>query len=178
MVDSMNVLDSNKLRYNSFRDFYVENKTYVYKVALKVVKDEILAEDITQETFLNAFNAINNFKGQSSFKTWLYRITKNVAYSYLKKSSRKIERNQVEIENEVLYSPHNPEELCLELYRQEALRKEMKELTQKQRESLELRLLEGMGVKQIAEINNVTPMTIRLRSYEGAKKLRTRLADY
>ncbi len=60
-----------------------EHQRYVYNLALRVVKDENEALDLTQETFVRAWTALPNFRGQSQFRTWLYRITTNLCYNRL-----------------------------------------------------------------------------------------------
>jgi len=60
-----------------------EHQTYVYNLALRVLKDENEALDLTQETFVRAWIALPNYRGQSQFRTWLYRITTNLCYNRL-----------------------------------------------------------------------------------------------
>ena len=62
----------------------------LHRLAFRLVGDEVEAEDIVQETFLNAFQAINTFDGRSTLGTWLYRITYNLALMHLRR--RKVER--------------------------------------------------------------------------------------
>ncbi len=59
----------------------------VYRLALRLVRDEAEAEDVMQETFLNAFRGITRFDGRSSLNTWLYRITYNAALGRLRRYS-------------------------------------------------------------------------------------------
>jgi RNA polymerase sigma-70 factor (ECF subfamily) len=60
-----------------------EHQSYIYNLALRVLKDENEALDLTQETFVRAWTALPNFRGQSQFRTWLYRITTNLCYNRL-----------------------------------------------------------------------------------------------
>lgn len=60
-----------------------EHQRYVYNLALRVVKDENEALDLAQETFVRAWTALPNFKGQSHLRTWLYRIVTNLCYNRL-----------------------------------------------------------------------------------------------
>src|SRR4026207_456515 len=60
-----------------------EHQHYVYNLALRVVKDENEALDLTQETFVRAWTALPNFRRQSQFRTWLYRIVTNLCYNRL-----------------------------------------------------------------------------------------------
>ena len=58
-------------------DLYEQHSRYVYYLALRTVRDAILAEDITHDVFLKAFRNLEGFRGQASLRTWLYRVTIN-----------------------------------------------------------------------------------------------------
>jgi RNA polymerase sigma-70 factor (ECF subfamily) len=60
-----------------------EHQRYIYNLALRLLKDENEALDLTQEVFVRAWTALPNFRGQSQFRTWLYRITTNLCYNRL-----------------------------------------------------------------------------------------------
>jgi len=68
---------------DAFASLVDEHQRYVYNLALRVVKDENEALDLAQETFVRAWTALPNFKGQSQFRTWLYRIVTNLCYNRL-----------------------------------------------------------------------------------------------
>lgn len=72
-----------KGNHDAFAALVEEHQRYVYNLALRVVKDENEALDLTQETFVRAWTALPNFKGQSQFRTWLYRIVTNLCYNRL-----------------------------------------------------------------------------------------------
>ena len=72
-----------KGNHEAFAVLVDEHQRYVYNLALRVVKDENEALDLTQETFVRAWTALPNFKGQSQFRTWLYRIVTNLCYNRL-----------------------------------------------------------------------------------------------
>jgi RNA polymerase sigma-70 factor (ECF subfamily) len=68
---------------DAFAALVDEHQLYIYNLALRVVKDENEALDLAQETFVRAWTALPNFKGQSQFRTWLYRIATNLCYNRL-----------------------------------------------------------------------------------------------
>jgi len=68
---------------DAFATLVNEHQQYVYNLALRVVRDENEALDLAQETFVRAWTALPNFKGQSQFRTWLYRIVTNLCYNRL-----------------------------------------------------------------------------------------------
>jgi RNA polymerase sigma-70 factor (ECF subfamily) len=69
--------------HDAFAALVDEHQLYVYNLALRVVKDENEALDLAQETFVRAWTALPNFKGQSQLRTWLYRIVTNLCYNRL-----------------------------------------------------------------------------------------------
>ncbi len=69
--------------HDAFAALVEEHQLYIYNLALRVVKDENEALDLAQETFIRAWTALPNFKGQSQFRTWLYRIVTNLCYNRL-----------------------------------------------------------------------------------------------
>jgi len=68
---------------DAFAALVDEHQRYVYNLALRVMKDENEALDLAQETFVRAWMALPNFKGQSQLRTWLYRIVTNLCYNRL-----------------------------------------------------------------------------------------------
>ena len=69
--------------HEAFATLVEEHQRYVYNLALRVVKDENEALDLAQETFVRAWTALPNFRRQSQFRTWLYRIVTNLCYNRL-----------------------------------------------------------------------------------------------
>ena len=74
----------------AFAVLVTEHQRYVYNLALRVLKNEEEALDLTQETFVRAWTALPNFRGQSRFRTWLYRIVTNLCYNRLPKLRRSL----------------------------------------------------------------------------------------
>lgn len=68
---------------DAFAALVDEQQRYIYNLAFRILKDENEALDLTQETFVRAWTALPNFKGQSQFRTWLYRIATNLCYNRL-----------------------------------------------------------------------------------------------
>ena len=71
-----------------FEGLYCDNQAKMYKLALGLTGNADDAEEITQEAFVRAFRSYHDFRGDSSFFTWIYRITINVAKDYLKQRAR------------------------------------------------------------------------------------------
>ena len=69
----------------AYAEMVEEHAGRIYNLALRMLGDEAAAEDVLQETFLNAFRAIKRFEGRSSLGTWLYRIANNAALMHIRK---------------------------------------------------------------------------------------------
>ena len=69
--------------HDAFAALVNEHQRNVYNLAVRVLNDEQEAQDLAQETFVRAWMALPNFKGQSQFRTWLYRIVTNLCYNRL-----------------------------------------------------------------------------------------------
>jgi RNA polymerase sigma-70 factor, ECF subfamily len=69
--------------HEAFAALVDEHQSYIYNLALRVLKDEDEALDLTQEAFVRAWTALPNFRRQSQFRTWLYRIVTNLCYNRL-----------------------------------------------------------------------------------------------
>jgi len=78
----------NTTKTDLFEQLYNEHITKVYRLALGLVRNPFDAEEITQESFLRAFRSYNSFREDSSFFTWIYRITLNVANDYMIKKEK------------------------------------------------------------------------------------------
>ena len=77
----------------SFELIYKAHCGFVYRVALRMTNNIQDAEEITQEVFLTVYRKLKNFRFESSFNTWVYRITVNCTINYLKKMPK--ERNKM-----------------------------------------------------------------------------------
>jgi RNA polymerase sigma-70 factor, ECF subfamily len=69
---------------DSFRDLMVTHGQAVWNFAFCITKREDLADDVSQDVFLQVYRNIGSFRGQSSMKTWLFAITRNIAVNYMR----------------------------------------------------------------------------------------------
>lgn len=81
------VLDGDE---GAFRYFITEYKDMAFTVAVSIVKEENIAEEVVQDAFLKAFNSLHAFKKEALFSTWFYRIVLNEALMRLRKMRREI----------------------------------------------------------------------------------------
>jgi RNA polymerase sigma-70 factor (ECF subfamily) len=141
----------------------------MYNVAYRIVNDEVEAEDVLQESFINAFNNLDNYRGDSTFGAWIKRIVINKSINYLhKKKMERIpedDRWDVKQEEEVDIFEGYP-------FSVEKVRDAIENLPDGYRTVLSLYLLEGYDHGEIAEIMGITESTSKSQFNRAKKKLK------
>ena len=158
----------------------------VYRLAVKILGDTQDAEDALQETFLKAYRALPNFEGRSSVSTWLYRIAANEAFMSLRR--RKPEAVSVDGAPPSADGEQEPIQIvdwcCLpedELLSAEArqhLDRAVERLTPALRSVFVLRDIEGLSVRETAEVLNVSEAAVKTRLMRARLNLREQLSAY
>ena len=130
--------------------------------------------DVTQEAFIKAYRALPNFRGESAFYTWLYRIAVNSAKNYLVSQSRKPPANDVDAEEaefydggEVLHEMASPERKLLTNEIETVLLKAVAKLPEDLRMAISLREMEGMSYEDIAIVMDCPVGTVRSRIFRA-----------
>lgn len=157
----------------------------LYGLALRLVNDEAEAEDVVQETFLNAFKSIRNFDGRSSLGTWLFRITYNNALMRL----RRHKPDTVEIDQPLYLEGEEiprqlfdwcclPEEDFMTSEAQTKIQAAIRQLSEPLRVVFTLRDIEGLSTAEVAEILDLTESAVKVRLHRARLALREILASY
>jgi RNA polymerase sigma factor (sigma-70 family) len=148
---------------SAFRKLVDEWQDMVYNTAVGIVQNPEDADDITQEVFVQVFQSISSFKGESKFSTWLYRVTLSKALDHEKKKKRKKRFAFVQSlfgsEGEEQFHPvefDHPGVLMEKKERANELFKALKQIPDNQRIAFTLHKLEGQSYQEIAEIMNTT----------------------
>jgi len=140
----------------------------MYNTAFRILNDRMEAEDITQESFLKAFQKLNYFSGDVSFGAWLKKIVVNASLDALRK--RKFEFENIEDINTTKFEQTDYEENNQE-YELKKLRDAITKLPDGYRIVLSLYLLEGYDHDEIAEITGISSSTSRSQLARAKKKL-------
>lgn len=142
-----------------------------YRVALSLLRDEDAAQDVVQDAFLKAFRALDGFRGDAAFRTWLLTITANEARGALRKSVRRKE-TAIDDAGPIASDARDPSETAV-LARESARAREMLDkLPDKQRMSVTLRVDEGLSFREIGEIIGSTEGAARVNYFHGIRRLR------
>ena len=153
----------------------------IYAMIVNMVKNDADAWDLAQEAFIKAWRALPKFEGKARFSTWLFRISHNVVYDWVRK--RKIQGDG-EFNDEVLDSskieahaptaPHHsvrPDQAMERGELRAQLEAAIAKLSNEHREVILLREVQGLDYKEIAEVTGNSSGTVMSRLYYARKKL-------
>ena len=165
----------------AFKHLVLEHSGLVYRVALRIlgVQD---AQDASQEVWIRVWRNIENFRGDSAFSTWLYRITVNTCLSVRRKESRRAEREYSGDELPFLPEPSDgdadPEAAALSAQQREELLAALEHVRAEHRAALVLRHMEGLSYAEIAEILEVPDGTAKGWVSRGRAAMLVALAEH
>jgi RNA polymerase sigma-70 factor, ECF subfamily len=146
----------------------------VVNLVSRFVRNHADAHDISQEAFLKAYRALPNFRGDSAFYTWLYRIAVNTAKNHLATQARRsgeLNLNILEIEqieaNDALRDKATPERLLLRDEIQATVISAIETLPEDLRTAIMLREVDGMSYEEIAGVMECPIGTVRSRIFRA-----------
>ncbi len=165
----------------AFATLVAEHQCYVYNLALRVLRNEEEALDLAQETFVRAWMALPNFRGQSQFRTWLYRIATNLCYNRLPNLRRSLNDLGDDIISEIPETDiafdnpaHGFESQELRSYLQQAI----EELDENYRLLISLRYQNELSYEEIASMLNLPLGTVKTGIFRAKEQLRRALESY
>lgn len=163
---------------NALKEIYDLYHKKVYRIAYGVLRHKEDALDIVQEVFIKLFRSIGDFKGKSSFYTYLYRMALNAAIDY----ARRKKPPMVDIEDEGLHLSskveERPDRVLLHKELEGRVNEAMGQLPADQRMALIFREMEGLSYQEIAEAMGCSIGTVMSRLHYGRKKMQELLKDY
>ena len=160
----------------AFRDLVLEHSHAMFRLAWRLTGDQNAADDIVQEAFIKAWQKIGNFRMESSFRSWINRITVNTAMDYLRKQSRNAARTTVEPEWERTTAGSETPKHDVQIDIQQQTHAAMKQLSERERAALMLRHFEGHSIKEIAQMLDLTTDACKQTIFRAVKKMRAELA--
>jgi RNA polymerase sigma-70 factor (ECF subfamily) len=148
----------------------------------RFIRDPAEVEDVAQEAFIKAYRALPNFRGESAFYTWLYRIAINTAKNYLVARGRKLPSVDIDAQEAEQYQGESslkdyetPERLSLRDEIETTVFKAIEELPEDLRIAITLREMEGMSYEEIAEAMQCPIGTVRSRIFRAREAIDKRL---
>lgn len=159
---------------DAFHDLFEAHKDRVYTIAFHYSGDEAMARDVCQQVFLKLFTSINQFREDSQFTTWLYRIVANACADEHRKRKRFVPFSP-EIEARNMVAKGSQEEAYNKRQVAESVRGAIAELTPKLRLPILLKYVEGLSYDEIAESLGLSIGTVSSRLNRGHKMLARKL---
>lgn len=168
---------TDRVDHPDFDTFLSEHRSRVYGVALRVVSDPELADDVVQETFLRAWKGLARFRGESSLSTWLHRITINTALTARRRAVRHQGRSLDSVDEVVAEAtPYvDPERRGEVLDLRMRLRIALDALPAGQKAVVVLKDIEGWTHTEIAEHLEITESAAKVRLHRAHRRLATLL---
>ena len=170
----------------AFEMLVVKYQRRIERLIGRMVRDVDLVPDIAQETFIRAYRAIPQFRGESAFYTWLYRIAVNTAKKFLVElkrdpviteaalASRDDDDETSRVENE-LSDGETPDAVLASKEIAAAVNSAIEDLSEDLRQAITLREIEGLSYEEIAELMNCPIGTVRSRIFRAREAIALRL---
>ena len=169
----------------AFELLVIKYQRRIQRLIGRMVRDVDLVEDIAQETFIRAYRALAQFRGEAQFYTWLYRIAVNTA----KKSLMDLKRNPTVSENSFksddddetspleneLTSSETPEAVLASKEIAQMVNAAMDALPDELRQAISLREIEGLSYEEIAEVMNCPIGTVRSRIFRAREAISVKI---
>lgn len=167
---------------DAFGQLVQEYQTKVYNLALRMCGSQDDAFDLSQEAFFRAWRNLPGFQFDSSFSTWLFRLTVNICLDWLRAKKRRptvslttINDEDEELQLDVPDPGMSPEELLLAAEDRAELTRALNELPVEYREILTLRAINDMSYTEIAEVLKLREGTVKSRLSRARNALRNKL---
>lgn len=170
---------------SAFREMVETWKDMVYNTALGIVQSPADAEDIAQEVFVQVYQSVSAFKGDSKFSTWLYRITITKSLDHERRKKRKKRFAFVKSifgdDSEILVHPPDFNHPGVVLDKKEdaaILFNAISELPQNQRIAFTLHKVEGLSYQEVSEVMNTSISSVESLMHRAKTNLRKNLENY
>jgi RNA polymerase sigma-70 factor (ECF subfamily) len=184
--DSELVLKSQQGDVRAFDELVERYHDRIYGLAYNMLSNREDAEDLTQEIFVKAFEALPRFKGKSLFYTWLYRIAINKTINYRKKRNRNralsLDQFDQEIKSDDIYQDLTAKGSPLRNINltelQERLNASLQKLSDKHRTVMIMHDMQGIPHEEIAKVVGASTGTVRSRLFYARKQMQMELSEF
>lgn len=177
--------------YNAFMQLIEPHEKRLYNLALRITGSREDAEDVLQDTLLNALEHLHDFRGDAAFGTWLYRIAMHNAFRILRRrrgseivSFEELVAERTEEDEETIPHPEfvaewrDPAEVAEQNELRRILDEAIQQLPESYRAVFLLRDVEGLSTKEVADILGISEGNVKVRLLRARLKLREILSRY
>ena len=148
----------------------------VFRLSIGLLHNKEDAEEVTQDVFLKVYNSLSTFNKQSSFSTWLYRLTINTGLNFLKKKKRRRFWTGLSAVFQLSSNDPSPENRMVARSQNELIKKAIDNLPHKQRLAFVLTKYEELSQKEVAIILNITEGAVEQLVLRAKTNLKKKLA--
>jgi RNA polymerase sigma-70 factor, ECF subfamily len=169
-----------------FRMLVEQYQKMVFRTCMGFLHDKDDADDLTQDIFIQAFQSLHSFKGDSAFSTWIYRLAVNAALNMVRKNSRNLVISRLDSifsfgkEKEISipsYDNENPESILIRQEHSKWVQDALDSLPENQRTAIVLSKYDDFSQKEIAEIMNTTEGAVEALIQRAKINLRVKLSS-
>jgi len=171
--------DKEKMQKDSIIDFtltYNKFKKPLFNYVCKVMKSDLLAEDIAHNVFIKLYDNLDRIRNTESIEVWIFTTARNEIFSHYRKNKNRIEEaiefHEEKISTNNLYDDFERKELI------DFIEEELKSIDESQSEVYYLKEYSGLSYKEIAEIMKITEDIVRSRIFRVRQKLKTAISKF
>ncbi len=158
----------------AFRQLVQQYQPMIFSIAVAVVKDDFLAEEIVQDVFMKAYTQIHTFKHRSSFRTWLYRIATNESLMQLRRANKA----QIAFTGDVPEQLQEPDMSGMDpALLQLLVHRSLRMLPHKESLALRLFYLEDMNIQAVSDITGWLPGNVKVILHRARKQMAVVMQD-
>ncbi|MEQ8191822.1 MAG: sigma-70 family RNA polymerase sigma factor [Candidatus Eremiobacterota bacterium] len=173
--------------FEAFEELVNSHEKNVYNIAWNMLRNQEDAEEVLQETFIKAYNKLNQFEGRSKFSTWLYRIATNESLMMIRKKNpiQPVSLDEpvddgyrAKIRRELIDWKENPQDIYLKKELREKIDYIIYTLPEDYRSVFVLRDIQGFSGEKVSEILSITIPAVKARLHRARLYAREILNDY
>ena len=180
--------EKNQNSCNEFMRRYFEK---VSRLVRRITKNQLDTQDVVQDVFLKVIEKIDTYRGHSKFSTWVYKITENTSFNYLRANTKY--NKSLSFEDNMFFNTDEynfttmgynselkigPESIVLKKEILEKIENAVNELPLNYREVFKLRDIEGLRYEEISNELGISVTTLKVRLHRARKELRKKLSDH
>jgi RNA polymerase sigma-70 factor, ECF subfamily len=171
---------------DKFRSLVEKYQLMVFRTCMGFLHDKDDADDLTQDIFIQAYQALENFKGDSGFSTWIYRIAVNASLNKVRRNSRNMVLSTLDSmfasgkEKEFtlpVYDNENPESILIKHEHEKWVQEALDGLPENQRTAIVLSKYDDLSQREIAEIMKTTEGAVEALIQRAKANLRLKLSS-
>ena len=173
-------LAKDKKNYLAFEKLLSRYERPIYNLSFKFMRNKEKAEEVTQDTFLSVFRNLDNFRLESSFKTWIYRVATNFALMKIRKNKRSKEflSEDSTLDTNITNRNSDPENAYEKMELTELIKDAIAKLPQIYRTAFLLRDVEGFSNQEVADILNISLPALKSRILRARLLMRDYLGEH